>query len=43
VFGVAFAALLLGEALTWWHLLGFVAVMSGTWLGTRPAATAVAP
>lgn len=42
VFGVAFAALLLGEALTWWHLLGFVAVMSGTWLGTRPAATAVA-
>ena len=43
VFGVAFAALLLGEALTWWHLLGFVAVMSGTWLGTRPDATAVAP
>ncbi|WP_454907790.1 DMT family transporter [Variovorax gossypii] len=39
VFGVAFAALLLGEALTWWHLLGFAAVMSGTWLGTRPATT----
>ncbi len=37
VFGVAFAALLLGEVLTWWHLFGFAAVMSGTWLGTRPA------
>lgn len=35
VFGVAFAALLLGERLTWWHLVGFVAVMAGTWLGTR--------
>jgi drug/metabolite transporter (DMT)-like permease len=38
VFGVGFAALLLGETLTWWHLAGFVAVMTGTWLGTRPAA-----
>jgi drug/metabolite transporter (DMT)-like permease len=36
VFGVAFAALFLGEALTVWHLVGFVAVMGGTWLGTRP-------
>ena len=41
VFGVAVAALLLGEVLSWWHLFGFAAVMSGTWLGTRPAAAAV--
>lgn len=37
VFGVAFAALLLGERLTFWHLLGFLAVMGGTYLGTRPS------
>jgi len=37
VFGVAFAALLLGERLTLWHLFGFAAVMGGTYLGTRPA------
>ncbi|WP_261803556.1 DMT family transporter [Variovorax sp. PAMC26660] len=43
VFGVAFAALLLGEVLTWWHLLGFAAVMGGTYLGTRPAVAVVAP
>lgn len=49
VFGVAFAALFLGEQLTVWHLAGFVAVMGGTWLGTRaaaapvPMATTVAP
>lgn len=36
VFGVAFAALLLSERLTGWHLLGFLAVMGGTYLGTRP-------
>ena len=42
VFGVAFAALLLGEVLTWWHLVGFIAVMTGTWLGTRPAAPVAA-
>lgn len=42
VFGVLFAALLLGETLTWWHLLGFAAVMSGTWLGTRPVAAPAA-
>lgn len=44
VFGVAFAALFLGEALTWWHLAGFVAVMGGTYLGTRrqPTRTALA-
>lgn len=35
IFGVGFAALFLGERLTWWHLAGFVAVMTGTWLGTR--------
>lgn len=35
VFGVAFAALFLGEQLTLWHLAGFVAVMGGTYLGTR--------
>lgn len=37
VFGVLFAALLLGERLTGWHALGFAAVMTGTWLGTRRA------
>lgn len=42
LFGVAFAALLLGEALTWWHLFGFVAVMCGTWLGTRRPVVMVA-
>ena len=40
VFGVAFAALLLGERLTLWHLFGFVAVMCGTYLGTRQPVTA---
>jgi drug/metabolite transporter (DMT)-like permease len=43
VFGVAFAALLLGEQLTWWHLAGFVAVMAGTWLGTRQPVVVPAP
>lgn len=38
VFGVLFAALLLGEKLTLWHLAGFVSVMAGTYLGTRQAA-----
>lgn len=37
IFGVAFAALLLGERLTLWHLGGFFAVMAGTYLGTRRA------
>lgn len=40
VFGVAFAALLLGERLTAWHVFGFLAVMGGTYLGTRQAAPA---
>ena len=35
VFGVLFAAVLLGERLTLWHLAGFTAVMAGTYLGTR--------
>ncbi|UUZ67500.1 DMT family transporter [Polaromonas sp. P2-4] len=45
VFGVAFAALLLGEALTRWHFAGFIAVVAGTYLGTRQptAVPVVAP
>jgi drug/metabolite transporter (DMT)-like permease len=39
IFGVAFAALLLGETLTLWHLAGFAAVMAGTYLGTRQPAS----
>lgn len=35
VFGILFAAILLDERLTAWHLAGFVAVMAGTFLGTR--------
>jgi len=35
VFGVAFSVLLLGEPVTVWHLVGFLAVMAGTFLGTR--------
>lgn len=35
VFGVLFAAMLLDESLTGWHLAGFAAVMAGTFLGTR--------
>jgi len=38
VFGVLFAAVLLDERLTAWHLAGFVAVMAGTFLGTRQPA-----
>ncbi|MDM0085400.1 DMT family transporter [Variovorax sp. J31P179] len=34
VFGVLFAAMLLGERLTLWHLAGFIAVVAGTYLGT---------
>lgn len=37
VFGVLFAAMLLKERLTTWHLVGFIAVMAGTFLGTRPS------
>ena len=46
VFGVLFAAILLDERLTAWHLAGFIAVMAGTFLGTRrprPAAPAANP
>jgi len=39
VFGVLFAALLLGEQLTWWHLAGLLTVMTGTYLGTRRPVT----
>nr|WP_251010989.1 DMT family transporter [Variovorax paradoxus] len=39
VFGVGFAAMLLGERLNLWHLFGFLAVMGGTYLGTRQPAT----
>ncbi len=39
VFGVGFAAMLLRERLTLWHLFGFLAVMGGTYLGTRQPAT----
>lgn len=35
IFGVGFGVLLLGEPLTAWHLGGLVAVLAGTWLGTR--------
>ncbi len=38
IFGVAFSVLLLGEPLTVWHVIGLVAVLAGTWLGTRGAA-----
>jgi len=34
VFGVGFAALLLGEALSLWHVVGLLAVATGTALGT---------
>lgn len=33
VFGVGFAALLLGEGLSVWHAVGLVAVIAGTALG----------
>jgi len=35
IFGVGFAVGLLGEPLTIWHGVGLVAVLGGTWLGTR--------
>lgn len=35
VFGVGFAAVLLGERLNAWHFGGFLAVLVGTYLGTR--------
>src|SRR5690554_2802031 len=35
VFGVGFAILLLGEAFSWWHLVGLVGILLGTYLGTR--------
>src|SRR5690606_41784609 len=35
VFGVGFAMLLLGEPFSWWHLVGLVGSLLGTYLGTR--------
>ena len=43
IFGVAFSVLLLGEPLTLWHVIGLVAVLAGTWLGTRGAARSAVP
>lgn len=43
VFGIFFAALVLGERLTAWHFVGFLAVVAGTWLGTRPPSFPPAP
>lgn len=37
VFGVGFSALLLGETLGAWHLAGALAVLAGTFIGTRTA------
>ncbi len=36
VFGILFASLILDERLTTWHFGGFLAVMAGTYLGTKP-------
>lgn len=35
IFGIAFAVLFLGEPLTAWHGVGLLAVLGGTFLGTR--------
>jgi drug/metabolite transporter (DMT)-like permease len=35
IFGVAFAVLFLGEPLTRWHFAGLVAVLTGSFLGSR--------
>ncbi|MGC1268995.1 MAG: DMT family transporter [Croceibacterium sp.] len=43
VFGIFFAAVVLDERLTAWHLVGFLAVMAGTYLGTKPPSAATAP
>ena len=34
LFAIAFAVLFLGEPMSWWLVLGFGCVVSGTWLGT---------
>lgn len=36
IFGVAFAALFLGEAVTWWHAVGLAGVILGARLSARP-------
>ncbi len=43
VFGIFFAAVVLDERLTAWHFGGFLAVMAGTYLGTKPTPTTTAP
>ena len=40
IFGVAFAALFLGEAVTWWHALGLAGVILGARLSARRAGVA---
>lgn len=39
LFAIAFAVLFLDEPMSWWLVLGFACVVTGTWLGTgkRPA------
>ena len=34
LFAIAFAVLFLGEPMSWWLVLGFACVVSGTWIGT---------
>ncbi len=36
IFGVLSSALMLGEPLGWWHLVGLVLVIAGTRMGTAP-------
>jgi drug/metabolite transporter (DMT)-like permease len=36
IFGVLSSALMLGEPLGWWHLIGLLLVIAGTRLGTAP-------
>ena len=43
IFGVAFSVRLLGEPLTPWHVVGLVAVLAGTWLGTRGEVRSTVP
>jgi drug/metabolite transporter (DMT)-like permease len=39
IFGVGFAALFLGEAVTWWHALGLAGVILGARLSAQPRAS----
>lgn len=40
IFGLGFAALALGEPLSWWHAVGLVAVMVGSMIAMRRSAVA---